>query len=631
MAEQKAHKYKFKTEVNQLLQILTHSLYTNREIFLRELISNASDALEKLRLETLQGTKVADPKLPLEITINMDKDKNMITIADTGIGMTQKELITNIGTIAKSGTTEFLKSLSKEKEDQENIIGKFGVGFYSVFMVADEVVITSRSFQKEAAPVEWSSNGVTNYEIKELDEKIPRGTKIEIHLKEDAKDFLEKYRLESAITKHSNFIPFPIKIEKDQVNKVRAIWREPKFQLKDKDYNEFYKFLTYDNDPPLDTLHISVDAPVQFNALLFFPQKTFDMFGMGKDDHGLDLYVKRVLIQHEYKDLLPEYLRFIRGVVDSEDVPLNISRETLQENLVINKIKNNLVNQILSHLAKMAKDDEKKYGEFWKEYSKYFKMGYTDYSNQEKFAELLRFNSSQNKSGDELTSFAEYTERVKKDQKEIYYLTIPSRESVESNPYLEIFKKKGLEVFYLYEPVDEFVMEALRKYKDFELKSVEHADLKKIESFADVAKEKESKKLSKEDEKSFDKLLRRMKDILGDRVTDVVESKRLTDSPSCLVSPDGTTTSSMQKIMQLMNKDMTPPKKTMEINKNHPLVHNLLNIYKTNAKDDYLTQVTEQLFETDLLMEGYLNDPHKMVTRIQNILGNYTELYLKQL
>jgi len=630
MAEQKTHKYKFKAEVNQLLDILTHSLYTNREIFLRELVSNASDALEKLRLETLKGTKVADEKLPLEIVIDFDKDKNILTVTDTGIGMTEDELVKNIGTIAKSGTTEFLKKMAKEKDQQENIIGKFGVGFYSVFMVADEVIITSRSFQKSAKAVEWKSKGVTNFEIKEIGGKISRGTKIEITLKEDAKDFLEKFKLESTITKHSNFVPFPIKVEKEQVNKVRALWREPKFQLKDKDYEEFYKFLTYDSEKQLDTLHISVDAPVQFNALMFIPTKSFDMFGMGKDEHGLDLYVKRILIQHENKDLLPEYLRFIRGVVDSEDVPLNISRETLQENLVISKIKNTLVSQILSHLQKMAKDDDKKYIEFWKEFSKYFKMGYNDYANVEKFADLLRFNSSHDDNVDGLTSFAQYVERVKENQKEIYYLTLPSRDAVESNPYLEIFKKKGLEVLFLYEPVDEFVMDALRKYKDFDLKSVEHADLEKMTELEDVEEVKKAKNLNKEDSKSFDKLLRRMKDILGDRVTDVVESKRLTGSPSCLVSPDGTMTSSMQKIMNLMNKDTAPPKKSMEINKDHALVRNLLNIYKNSAKDKYLEQITEQLYESALLLEGYLTDPHKMVNRIQDILEKSTSWYLKK-
>jgi molecular chaperone HtpG len=520
--------------------------------------------------------------------------------------------------------------MASEKDQQENIIGKFGVGFYSVFMVADEVVITSRSFQKSAKAVEWKSKGVTNFEIKEIGGKVNRGTKIEIHLKEDAKDFLEKYKLESAVTKHSNFVPFPIKIEKDQVNKVRALWREPKFQLKDKDYEEFYKFLTYDNEKQLDTLHISVDAPVQFNALMFIPTKSFDMFGMGKDEHGLDLYVKRVLIQHENKDLLPEYLRFIRGVIDSEDVPLNISRETLQENLVISKIKNNLVSQILSHLQKMAKENEKKYFEFWKEFSKYFKMGYNDYSNREKFAELLRFNSSNDENADGLTSLAQYADRLKENQKEIYYLTLPSRDAVDSNPYLEIFRKKGLEVFYLYEPVDEFVMDALGKYKDFDLKSVEHADLEKMNEMTDVEEAKKAKGLSKEDEKTFDQLLRRIKDILGDRVTDVVESKRLTDSPSCLVSPDGKMTSSMQKIMNLMNKDVTPPKKSMEINKDHELIRNLLKIYKNNTKDKYLEQIAEQLYESALLLEGYLTDPHKMVNRIQDILEKSTDWYLKK-
>jgi len=278
----------------------------------------------------------------------------------------------------------------------------------------------------------------------------------------------------------------------------------------------------------------------------------------------------------------------------------------------------------------MAKDDDKKYIEFWKEFSKYFKMGYNDYANVEKFADLLRFNSSHDDNVDGLTSFAQYVERVKENQKEIYYLTLPSRDAVESNPYLEIFKKKGLEVLFLYEPVDEFVMDALRKYKDFDLKSVEHADLEKMTELEDVEEVKKAKNLNKEDSKSFDKLLRRMKDILGDRVTDVVESKRLTGSPSCLVSPDGTMTSSMQKIMNLMNKDTAPPKKSMEINKDHALVRNLLNIYKNSAKDKYLEQITEQLYESALLLEGYLTDPHKMVNRIQDILEKSTSWYLKK-
>jgi molecular chaperone HtpG len=628
--EKQAHKYKFKAEVKQLLDILAHSLYTNREIFLRELISNASDALEKAHFETLRGTEVADPKLPLEITIDCDKDKNILTITDTGIGMTEQEIVKNIGTIAKSGTADFLKRISQSKEDSANIIGKFGVGFYSVFMVAKEVVITSRSFDKKAKAVQWRSEGIGTFEVEEATEKVNRGTKIEIHLKDDAKEFTEKWKIDQVIQKHSNFIPFPIKVEKEQSNKVRAIWREPKFQIKQKEYEEFYKFLTYDSETPMDTIHIAIDAPVQYNSLLFIPKKNLDWMGYEKADHGLDLYVKRVLIQHENKDLLPEYLRFIRGVVDSEDVPLNISRETLQENLIITKIKSNLVTQILSHLAKKAKDEPEKYAEFWKEFSRQFKLGYNDFSNREKFADLLRFNASSLEKEEELTSLESYSTRLKPDQKEIYYLYAASRDAMTSNPHLEIFKKKGLEVLYLYDPIDEFVMDALRNYKSYDLKSVEQADLNKIEKFADQVEKKKVKKLGDEDTKLFDKLLRRMKDILGDRVKDVVESKRLTDSPSCLVSPDGTMTSSMQKIMQMMNKDTSVPQKIMEVNRDHPLIRNLLNIYKKDVKDEHLRRVTEQLFESSLLLEGYLSDAHSMVERIENLLENSTEWYLNK-
>ena len=535
--DKKPHTYKFKAEVRQLLDILTHSLYTNREIFLRELISNASDALEKVRFEKLKDIKVVDDNLALTIKIDFDKDKNTLTLTDTGIGMTEQELIKNIGTIAKSGTAEFLKKMGSGKDDNANIIGKFGVGFYSVFMVADEVVITTRSSQKDAQAVQWRSDGSGTFEIIPVSGKTQRGTKIEIILKEDAKEFAEKWKLEDIIKRHSNFIPFPISVEKDQVNNIRAIWREPKFQLKDEDYNEFYKFLTYDSENPLDIIHVAIDAPVQYNSLVFIPAKNFEFADFGKNDHGLDLYVNRVLIQHENKDLLPEYLRFMRGVVDSEDVPLNISRETLQENLVISKIKSNLLTQILNHLTKIAKDETEKYNKFWNEFGRQFKLGYTDYANVEKFAGLLRFNSSVNEKAEELSSLDEYISRLKPDQKEIYYLFAPKREAVVSNPHLEIFKTKGLEVFYLYDPIDEFVMEGVRKFKDYQLVSVEQADLKNIEKFADQQDKKKVEELTQDDSKSFDKLLRRMKDILGDRVESVVESKRLTDSPSLSGQP----------------------------------------------------------------------------------------------
>ncbi len=413
--------YKFKAEVKQLLDILVHSLYTSREIFLRELISNASDALDKLRFESTKGSDIADNDLPLEIKVNFDEKKKLITVSDTGIGMSRDELVSNIGTIAKSGSAEFLKQLAENKSDANNIIGKFGVGFYSVFMVAEDVVIRSKSFRKDEPAVEWKSDGLGSFEISDYQDDIKRGTTIEIHLKEDTKEFADKYRLENIIKKHSNFISFPIYLENEKINSVAALWREPKSSVKKEQYNEFYKFLTYDSDEPADVIHVSVDAPIQFNSLLFIPKKNLDFFGFNREDYGLDLYVRRVLIQHKNKDLLPEYLSFVKGVVDSEDLPLNISRETLQENPVFTKIAQNITGQILSYLLKKAKDEPEKYAEFWKEHGRVFKLGYSDFTNMEKFSQLLRFNSSFGKNADELASLEEYVSRFKEDQKEIYY------------------------------------------------------------------------------------------------------------------------------------------------------------------------------------------------------------------
>jgi len=622
----KTRKLKFKAEVNKLLDILVHSLYTNREIFLRELISNASDALDKLRFETTRGTEVVDSDLSLEIDISVDKEAKKITIRDTGIGMDEDEIIANLGTVAKSGTEAFLKMLSEnadagKNESAASIIGKFGVGFYSVFMVAEKVVVTSRSYHKDAAPVRWISSGSGTFSVEYPEESIQRGTTIEIELRENAAEYADPDKIKNIIKKHSNFVAFPIKVDGEKVNTVRALWREPKFKIKKEEYEEFYKFLTHDYQEPLDTLHVSIDAPVQFNALIFFPKQIFDMFGTLREDRGLDLYVNGVLIQHKNKDLIPEYLAFCKGLVESPDIPLNISRETLQENRVIQKISSALVKQVLNHLSKMAKDDKEKYDAFWKEHGKVFKFGYTDYANQEKFAELLRFNSSAMENGDALTSLAEYTERMKEGQKEIYYLTGASREAIESDPHLELFRRKGIEVLYLYEPVDEFALSGLGKYKDYELKAVEQADVSALDEVKGEEKETpQAEALSDSDEKIFKKLLERMKDILGDRVTEVRESKRLHDSASCLVNPDGSMTSHMHKMMQMMNKDLTPPSKVMEVNKDHPLTRNLLKIYKNDPRDPFIEETTEQMYEAALLLEGYLTDPHRLVNRMNKML-----------
>ncbi len=623
-----AKKYKFKAEVKQLLDILVHSLYTSREIFLRELISNASDALDKIRFESNKGTEIADSDLPAEIKIDFDEKKKLITVADTGIGMTQDELIKNIGTIAKSGSAEFLKQIAENKSDANNIIGKFGVGFYSVFMVADDVVIRTKSYKKDEPAVEWRSDGLGDFSVSELAGDIKRGTTIEIHLKEDQKDFAEKYRLETIIKKHSNFISFPIYLGSEKINTVAALWREPKSLVKKEQYNEFYKFLTYDSDEPADVIHVSVDAPIQFNALLFIPKKNFDFFGMNREDYGLDLYVRRVLIQHKNKDLLPEYLSFVKGVVDSEDLPLNISRETLQENIIFTKISQNITGQVLSYLLKKAADEPDKYAGFWKEHGRYFKLGYTDFANADKFNQLLRFNSSKKENAEALASFEEYVSRFKKDQKEIYYAFGSSREAIDQDPHLEIFKNKDLEVLYLYDPLDEFVLSSIRKYKDYDLKSVDNADLKSIEKFEDTEKSKDKpEELNKDDKKHFDSLLSRIKDILGDKVVEVRESKRLSGSPAILINPDDTMSSSMQKILRMTNKDMGPQKKIFEINRDHKLIRNLLKVFKSNSKDEYISNVVEELYESALLIDGSLTDPHTLVGRINKMLEQSSDWY----
>ena len=640
--------FEFKAEVQKLLHIITHSIYTNREIFLRELISNSSDALDKLRFETNRGTNIPAPELPLEIAITLDADKKCLVVVDTGIGMTRAELVENIGTIARSGSEAFLQRLAEESKnanaaaatpaapaakDADGIIGRFGVGFYSVFMIADEVRIYTKSYLPDQQACVWTSNGLGSYDIRPAnpDDPIPtRGTRVEIQVKDDAKEFLEKSRLQSIIKRHSNFVSFPVLLEGEKINTIVALWREPKFAITKEQYAEFYKFLSLDSDEPLETVHSAVDAPVQFTSLAFIPKHSRDLMGFGRQEYGLDLYVKRVLIQKQYKDLVPEYLGFLKGVVDSEDLPLNISRETLQENLVIRKMAQTLTKQVLGHLEKLAQNSPKQYEEFWNAHSKTFKLGYTDYANRDKLAPLYRFNSSTNDDAKGLTSFDEYISRCKPEQKEIYYISGPSREAIRLAPHLEIFRKKGLEVLYLYEPMDEIMMDTLRDYKEFTLKSVEHAAMAKLDALPDASEKTETvAPLASEDATAFEGLLAKIKEILGDRVTEVQVSTRLSDSPCCLVSPEGGLTSSMQKILQIVSKDVSIPQKRLEVNRDHALLRNLLRVYKADAADEYLKTAVEQLFESSLLLDGYLSDPHAMVQRITTLLQQSSDWYLE--
>jgi len=618
---EKTKKHQFKADIVKLLDIITHSVYTNREIFVRELISNASDALEKLRFEQSRGARVCDPDLPLNISITTDKDNATLTIADTGIGMTEEELVNNIGSIAHSGSEDFVKALSPDAAQASSIIGRFGVGFYSVFMAGRKVVLTTRSAWPDEKARVWISDGMSGYELREATGEVPRGTSIEIHLKDDAKEFADPDHLKEIIDHHSHFIPFPILVDGLRVNTTPALWREPKTSVTPEQYKEFYSFLTHDPEAPALTMHMNVDAPVQFSALAFVPAKADEFFGMKKPEGGLDLYARRVLIAKEAPELLPEYLRFCRGVVDTEDLPLNISRETLQENAVLRRIAQAVTKDILAALRKKASTDPDGYKALWKEHAAVFKLGYADFLNREAFAELLRFDASSLSGPGALTSLDDYAARAPEGQKTIYYLSGPSRDALEITAHLEMFRRKGIEVLYLYEPIDEFMLESMGSFKELSFKSAEQAKAQDLAGFPDAAASgPETPPLTAEQSARFTGLLARMKDILGARIKDVRGSERLRSSPSLLVAADGRASSQMQRIMRLMRKDETIPDKIMEVNPGHLLTRNLLAIFTADPDDPFIVQATEQLFESALLLEGYLADPHAMVRRVNAIL-----------
>lgn len=660
--------HEFRAETQKVLNILTHSLYTNREIFLRELLSNASDALEKLRFLQSKGEDVRDPDLPLEVRISVDKDQGVLTIADTGLGMTEQELVDHLGIIAKSGSEQFVRDFNTQTPgatpEQEgeagdeaadeaadeirdtaetreaggegarcsnaDIIGRFGIGFYSVFMVADLVELVSVPALGDGTPHVWTSQGTGNFTVRALegDEAAgyKRGTVIKATLKKDAAEFLEQYRLQGVIRKHSNFLPFPIFLGEERVNTTPALWREPKFSITPEQYGEFYTYLTYDNKPPMDVIHQAVDAPVQFTALLFIPDSDQDVFGRRKEEWGLDLYVRRVLIERSNNALIPNYLAFLRGVVDTEDLPLNISRESLQENIVLRKISQTIVKQTFKHLETMAQSDKDKYDAFWRLHGKYFKFAFDDFSNRDRVAPLMRFISSASEEG-ALISLDDYLGRAKSGQKEIWHLAAPSPEAARVNPHLERFRRKGIEVLFLLDPVDEFALESLGKYKDHAFKSVEQAQAKDLEDFADVADDSPAVSELDEGEKdSLDKLLVRMKDILGERVTEIRLSERLAGSPAVLASAEGVS-SSMEKLMRVMQKNDDIPAKILEINPDHSLVRNLLRIFADNPDNSLIPELVNSLFDNVQLLDGYLADPYLMADRNLKLVDKAASWY----
>lgn len=619
--------HQFQAEVRQLLDIVINALYSDREIFVRELVSNASDALEKLRLKQLTDSNIYQPDKPLEITVTTDKENKTITIADTGIGMTEADLVENLGTIAHSGTKKFMEALKQKQEGGADLIGQFGVGFYSSFMVADRVEVFTHSYEPEAASLRWSSDGREGYSIETLAEPLDRGTRIVIRLKDEYEEFSQEYRVKELLRRYSNFVGFPLNFNGEHVNTVQAIWSKSKSDVKPEEYDEFYQFIAHTDEKPLSYMHFSADAPIALNALLFIPRRNPEMFGFGRVDANVALYCKRVLIDAKPEGLLPEWLRFLNGVVDSEDLPLNISRETLQENIVLRKISQTISKQILSHLEKMAKDDAEKYNSFWKLHGKVFKLGYSDFVNRDRITPLLRFNSSAMEDADGLTSLDDYISRARESQKEIWYVAAPSREAAKVNPHSEVFRRKGLEVLYLYEPVDEFALETLAKYKDYTFKAVEHADSAVLDAFADTDEQPKAAPLSNEDMNEFDKLLETIRKVLGDQIKDARVSHRLADSPACLVSPDDGVTSSMERLMRVMQKDDSIPQKIFEINRDHPLLRTMLKLSKADPDDPQLAEMIQSLFDSTLLLDGYIKDPHALASRATKLLEQASAWY----
>jgi len=606
-----AQQFSFKAETKQLLNILIHSLYKDREVFLRELLSNASDALNRLRFEMVTNREVLDSKAELSIHINVYKDARMLTIQDTGIGMTRDEVIENLGTIAQSGARKFIEATKDQKVDFAQVIGQFGVGFYSVFMVAEWVRVTSRSYKPDAEAVSWYATGEDNYQVGVAD-MAERGTRVEIKLKEDAVEFAEDFRLRNIIHKHSDYIGFPIYIGdgKAPVNKQTSLWRTPRKEVTEEQYKEFYRQTTLEFEEPLQHTHMITDAPVQLYALLFIPAKAErGMMALRKDD-GLKLYSRNILIDEYNKDLLPEYLRFIQGVVDSEDLPLNVSRETVQSSGLMPKLKKVLTNQVLKDLEALAKNNAEKYQTFWQEFGVYLKQGIAaNPVDAETINPLLRFKT--NLQTEIWSSLDEYVTRMKDGQKEIYYIIGDDPKSVLRSPHLDYFGAQGTEVLLLTDPMDSFMLMGLHKYEDYEFKNVAQADV-------DTSKQPEAQNAAEKlPDTDFNAVVERFKQVLGERVTDVRASNRLSQSVARLVDPDGTMNPELQRVYRMLGKDYEIPKKILELNPLHSI---LKGIFKLEADSALQTAIIEQIYDSALLVEGLHPDPSSMVARVQQIM-----------
>ena len=603
--------FSFKAETKQLLNILIHSLYKDRDVFLRELLSNASDALNRVRFEMLTDRDVLDPEVELSIRISADKEARTLTIQDTGIGMTKDEIIENLGTIAQSGARNFIEAAKDKNVDLTQVIGQFGVGFYSVFMVAEWVRVTSRSYKPRAKAVSWYATGEDNFQVSPA-EMGERGTKVEIKLKEDANEFAEEYRLKNIIHKHSDYISFPIYVGEDekQVNKQTSLWRTPKSEVTEEQYKDFYRQVTLDFEDPLLHIHTITDAPVQLYALLYVPGKgERGILSLRKED-GIKLYSRNILIDEYNKDLLPDYLRFVQGIVDSEDLPLNVSRETVQSVGLMPRLKKVVTGQVMKELENLAKNEAEKYQTFWREFGPYLKQGVAaNPADAESIQPLLRFKT--NLHPESWSSLEDYTERMKDGQKVVYYLVGDDPKSVLLSPHLDTFQAQGIEVLLLTDPMDPFMLMGLHKYKDYELKNVAQADVDTPE------KSKEKPEAEKIPDADFNALIERFKQVLGERVTDVRPSNRLSQSVARLVDPEGSLNPELQRVYKYLGKEYEVPKKVLELNPSHAILKNLLGM---EAESALQTLIIEQIYDSALLVEGLHPDPSSMAPRIQQLI-----------
>ena len=623
MSEQQGETRQFQAETRKVLDIVINSLYTERDIFVRELVSNAADALEKYRHVALVEKPEFDAHVPLEITIDCDDKKHVLTISDTGIGMTREELETNLGTIAHSGSGRFLEELAEAAKKDVSLIGQFGVGFYSSFMAAKNVRVQTRSWDGSEG-YEWYSDGGGSYTIKPC-EGLHRGTKIILELKDDAHEYATKFTIERIIKQYSTFVPFPVKVEGKTVNTVQAIWTRSKSEITDEEYTEFYKFVGNAVDEPLYRLHFSADAPLAINALLYVPKENYETLGMGRMPSGVNLYCQRVLIDQHSENILPEWLRFVKGVVDSEDLPLNISRQSLQDNALVMKLRKVITKRFIKFLAEEAGRDKEKYQQFWKTFGIFIKEGVTtDFEFQKDLGKLLRFESSSADPG-ELISLDEYIGRMKEGQDKIYYINGPSRQAIEQGPYVELFKKREIEILYTLEPIDDFVLNHLGAYEEKKLVSADRADL----SLPEAADKDEGGSEEQGEKLAADKvaeLCSFFKEILGDRVKEVKASDRLVDSPAMIVNVDGYMTSSMERIMQAQGGEeqlAMAGKKDLEINPASPLMKKIVEVKDKNR--DFAADVANQVFDNAMIQAGLLVDSQQMVSRSYRILEQISQ------